>query len=226
MNRLAETSDWLFIEKQGHVSSHALLESLRKEHPLGYFAPVYNLDDGLSGPLLVGKNQQMTEQLRNTYGSNQFSFVFYCWGKAHTLCPDSWTCDLAIAWDSIKNRAYPSKDGKKSATQFTVQKRWGKFLLLECHTNYLRRQQLQIHAHFSYFDILGDDLWCSGPNYIYLEDFKTFVKNPNRKPITSGLHLHLAQVKFPLNGSLIEVNLQLPKSWARIEKFLKKYTKN
>lgn len=225
MNRLAETSDWLFVEKQAQIPAHVLLESLRQEHHLGYFAPIYNLDDELSGPLLIGKNPTTTEQLRNAYGSNQFTFIFHCWGKAHTACPEHWICDLSIAWDTTKNRAYPSKDGKKSATEFTIQKHWNDFLLLECRTNYLRRQQLQIHTHFSHVDILGDTLWSKEPNYLYLEDFKRFVKNSQRKPITSGLHLHLSRVKFSLNGSPIEIHLQTPASWIRIEKFLEKYTK-
>lgn len=226
MNRLAETSDWFFTEKQAGITTYDLIEHLRQENPSEYLAPIYNLDDTLAGPILVSKNPKTTEFLRNAYGSNQFSFTFYCWGKAHTTCPEDWTCDLSIAWDASKNRAYPSKDGKKSSTHFIVQKRYGNFLLLECHTNYLRQQQLQIHAHFSYFDILGDTLWCTEPHYIYLEDFKTFVKNSQRKPISSGLHLHLTHVTFPANGSLIEIYSQTPKNWERIEKFLQKYVKN
>ena len=223
MNRLAETSDWFFVEKQAQITTQGLLDGLRQEFPSEYFAPIYNLDNELSGPLLISKNPQTTELLRNAYGSNQFTFLLYCWCKVHTLFPDHWTCDLSIAWDNVKNRAYPSKDGKKSSTQFTIQKRWSNFVLLECQTNYLRRQQLQIHTHFSYVDILGDTLWCKEPNYLYLEDFKRFVKNPQRKPIVSGLHLHLSRVKFSLNGSLIETHIPLPTSWIRIEKFLEKY---
>lgn len=226
MNRLAETSDWFFIEKQAQIPARVLLEDLRKACPSDYFAPVYFLDDEVSGPLLISKNPRTTELLRNTYGSNQFAFIFRCWGKAHSTCPENWTCDLSIAWDTSKNRAYPAKDGKKSATQFTVQKRYGNFLLLECRTNYLRRQQLQIHSHFSYFDILGDTLWCAEPHYIYLEDFKSFVKNSQRKPISSGLHLYLSHVEFLSNDSTIEINSQLPKHWVRIEKFLQKYAKS
>ena len=226
MNRLAETSDGFFIEKQAGIPTHVLLENLRKEHPSEYLAPVYYLDDEVSGPLLISKHPQITEFLRNAYGSNQFLFTFYCWGKAHTTCLEDWICDLSIAWDVSKNRSYPSKDGKKSSTHFTILKRYGNFLLLECRTNYLRRQQLQIHAHFSCFDILGDTLWCTEPHYIYLEDFKSFVKNPTKKPISSGLHLHLTRVEFPLNGISVKFSSPCPKTWERIEKFLQKYTKS
>ncbi len=225
MNRLAETSDWLFIEKQAQVPTRVLLARLRQEHPSAYFAPIYNLDDELSGPLLIGKNAKTTEQLRNAYGSNRFLFIFHCWCKAHTTCPEQWTCDLSIAWDSVKNRAYPSKDGKKSVTEFIIQKRWGNFLLLECRTNYLRHQQVQLHTHFSYVDILGDMLWCKEPHYLYLEDFKHFVKNSQHKPIASGLHLHLSYVEFSLNNSPTVTHLKPPKDWSRIEKFLEKYAK-
>ena len=226
MNRLAETSDGFFVEKQVQVPTRVLLESLRQEYPSEYFAPIYNLEDEISGPLLIAKSPVAAEQLRNAYGSDQFTFTFHCWCKAHTPCPEHWTCDLSIAWDSIKNRAYPSKDGKKSATQFTIQKRWGSFLLVECRTNYLRRQQLQIHTHFSYVDILGDALWCKEPHYLYLEDFKRFVKNSQRKPIASGLHLHLAHVEFLRNDTPFQIHSHSPKYWERIEKFLEKYAKN
>lgn len=225
MNRLAETSDSFFVEKQARIPTRTLLESLRQECPSEYFMPVYYLDDEVSGPLLVAKSPESSEQLRNAYGSNQFTFVFHCWCKVHTECPEQWTCDLSIAWDPTKGRAYPSKDGKKSATQFTVQKRWGKFLFLECQTNYLRHQQLQIHTHFSYVDILGDTLWCQEPHYLYLEDFKRFVKNSQHKPIVSGLHLHLSRVTFSLKNTPFEIQLQSPKHWERIEKFLEKYAK-
>ena len=223
MNRLAETADDFFVEKQAQVPTYTLLESLRQACPSGYFAPIYHLDDEISGPFLIAKSPESAEQLRNAYGSDQFTFTFHCWCKLHTTCPEHWTCDLSIAWDVAKNRAYPSKDGKKSVTQFTIQKRWGNFLLLECRTNYLRRQQLQIHTHFSYVDILGDALWCKEPNYLYLEDFKRFVKNSQHKPIASGLHLHLSCVEFSLNNTRFEMHLPSPKHWDRIEKFLEKY---
>lgn len=225
MIRLAETSDWLFVEKQIGVSFRTLLDGVRRDVSGEYFASVYNLDDEVAGPFLMCKNQPATECLRNAYGSNLFLFTFYCWGKVHTSCPDNWTCDLSIAWDASKSRAYPSKTGKKSMTQFFVQKRWGDFMLLECRTNYLRKQQLQIHSHFSYFDILGDTLWCAEPKYLYLEDFKNFVKKSNRKPIASGLHLHLTCVEFSLNGISANVFMPPPKAWNRIEKFLQKYAK-
>ena len=223
MKLLAETSDWLCIEKQAAISSCTLLEDVCRSFPGKYFAPIYDLDDGVAGPFLVARNQQATESLRNAYGSNQFLFTFIGLGKSHTLCPACWNCDLSIAWDAAKHRSYPSKDGKKSITQFLVQKRWGDIVWVECRTNYLRKQQIQTHAHFSYVDLLGDTLWCKEPKYLYLEDFKHFVKKSNQKPIFQGLHLYLSLVTWKLNDVSVDVSLPQPKMWARIEKFLQKY---
>ena len=77
MNRLLETSDWLFFEKQAGVSYCDLRDGFCRDIPGGRFMPVYNLDDEVSGPFLVCKNQSAAQYLRNAYGSNLFLFTFY-----------------------------------------------------------------------------------------------------------------------------------------------------
>ena len=227
MEVLSETEEWLCVSKPNTCTSQTFLQTLKSKFQDKKFSCIYDLDEDISGPLLLAKTLEARNSLRNNYGSDGFTFTFYAYGYKNKPCPESWECDLSVAWDDQKKRSYPSKKkGKKSLTYFYIEEDYGDYLKVKCSTHYLRKQQFQIHSHFSYFDILGDHLWTPVTKFIYLNDFKDFVKKPSDEPIIKGLHLFLSQVKFDFNGNTVSINQPLPKSWEVIDKTLKNYTKS
>ena len=219
---IAETNDWIACHKPAGKSvaeaTHFLKQAGIK------FSSIYGLDTEIAGPILLAKTLEARNFLKNLYGSDGFSFTFYAWGIPHKPCPDEWTCDLSIAWDEHKQRSYPSlKKGKKAATRFQKVQTLSSYHLFKCSTHYLRTQQLQIHAHFSYFDILGDTLWTTDNHLVYLEQLKQNIKNPSSKPITEGLHLALTEVHFTFNEKSIKLEVPLPQTFEVFSKTLARY---
>ena len=223
MEILSETLDWFCAKKPANISTQSLVEALKKERLEQKFSSVYDLEEPIEGPVLFAKSLESRASLKNAYGSDDFLFTFYAWGKCYKKLPEAWTCDLSIAWDEQKKRSYPSKNGKKTITNFSVLNVLGDYVYLKCTTHYLRKQQLQTHAHYSGVDILGDSLWTPDENLVYLEDLKKSVKNSSNQPISSGLHLYLASVEFSNISEKIHVQIPAPKSWTVLQKMLERY---
>ena len=224
MKIFSETEEWVCLEKPADVSCSAVVAALHEARFGEKFSAIYTLDQATSGFLVCAKTLAARDALKNAYGSDLFTFTFYGWGRMQHVCPQNWECDLSIAWDPLKNRAYPSKtNGKKAKTSFAVQNVFGNHLSFIATTHYLRPQQLQIHAHFSHFDILGDSMWIPRPHYVYLKDLKDFVKNASDEPITSGLHLALGKIQFPYKKEAFEISFPLPAKWIHLQKILQKY---
>ena len=223
MEILSETLDWFCVKKLANISTQSLIEALKKERSGQKFSPVYDLEEPIEGSILFAKSLESRASLKNAYGSDDFLFTFYAWGKYYKKLPEAWTCDLSIAWDEQKKRSYPSKNGKKTITNFSVLNVFGDYVYLKCTTHYLRKQQLQTHAHYSGVDILGDSLWTPDENLVYLEDLKKSVKNSSNQPISSGLHLYLASVEFTNLSEKIHVQIPAPKSWTVLQKMLERY---
>ncbi len=219
---IAETNDWIACHKPAGKSAIETTQFLKQAGVK--FSFVYRLDTEIAGPILLAKTLEARNLLKNLYGSDGFTFTFYAWGIPHKPCPNEWTCDLSIAWDDQKQRSYPSlKKGKKATTRFQKIQTLGSYHLFKCSTHYLRIQQLQIHSHFSYFDILGDTLWTTNNRLVYLEQLKQNIKNPSSKPITEGLHLALTEVYFTFNDKPIKLEVSLPKNFEVLSKTLARY---
>ena len=191
---LSEAPEWIGIVKPSGQSIDAVKDFLKKAYPRQKFACVYQLETAIAGPVLFAKTLEARNTLKNAYGSYQFSFIFDGWGVSEKTLSEPWDCDLSIAWDERKNRAFPSKKhGKKSLTHFEILSATHPFYRFSAQTTYLRTQQLQIHAHFSHLDILGDPL------------------APTTLPVTN-LQLILRSVSF-LSSTLQELSIPLPTSW-------------
>lgn len=219
---LSETDDWIACYKPAGKSVVEATQFLKQAGIK--FSIIYELDPEISGPILLAKTLEVRNFLKNMYGSDGFTFIFYAWGVPHKSCPSEWTCDLSIAWDNQKKRSYPSSTkGKKAATTFQIVQKFGTYHLFKCTTHYLRIQQLQIHSHFSYFDILGDALWTTDNHLVFLEQLKQNVKNPSSKPISEGLHLALTEVYFTFNEKIMKLEVPFPHNFEILSKTLVRY---
>ena len=221
-NILSETNDWIACYKPAGKSVEDTTQFLKQAGVK--FSSIYTLDPEISGPILLAKTLEARNFLKNLCGSDGFTFTFYTWGLPHKVCPSEWTCNLSIAWDDHKKRSYPSlKKGKKAETSFQIIQTLGSYHLFKCTTRYLRTQQLQIHSHFSHFDILGDTLWTTDNHLVYLQQLKSDVKNPSLKPVTEGLHLALTHVEFMTPEKTVRLEVPLPHTFDVFSKTLTRY---
>lgn len=220
MRVIAETEDWFCLEKPPQCPQDDVVRAWSAMHPGIKFSCVYTLDEAIPGPLLLAKTQAARQQLKNAYGSDAFTLEFSIWGwLTNPACPDEWICNLSIAWDAHKRRAYPSKThGKKSRTQFHLQQRCGSYALFTGRTHYLRPQQLSVHAHFSHFDILGDTLWTTDPHWVYPP--LHWKKTASHRPLYPYLHLALTALTFPYNDEEITLQQPPPSAWKSIQNAL------
>lgn len=225
MEILSETPEWVCVDKKPGVSTEAVLQQFKRDRRGSKFSCIYALDADVNGFLLLAKTLDARDCLKNAYGSDQLTFTFACVGKRHTVGPKDWTCDLSIAWDACKQRSYPNKNGKKTFTNFRIQGEYGPYLSVLATTKFLRPQQIQTHSHFTFFDILGDDLWIPCPHWVYLEDLKSSVKKSTNSPISTGLHLALIRLVFNFMGTQVVLEKPEPKQWLVLGKVLERYVR-
>ncbi|MDR0755990.1 MAG: hypothetical protein LBE99_03710 [Puniceicoccales bacterium] len=185
---------------------------------------IYPLDTDISGLCMLAKTAAKRE-LRNAYGSNLFAFEFALWAYVENVLPEQWDCDLSIAWNAHKHRAFPSKwKGKKAHTQFKVEQRYGHYYRLRATAHYLRPQQIQLHAHYGHLEVLGNTCFSPKDHYVYLSYLKpNFKKSSDEKPLSSGLHIYLQHVRFDFCGQHYHFSSSYPKDWMVLEKYLTRY---
>jgi 23S rRNA-/tRNA-specific pseudouridylate synthase len=161
---------------------------------------VYQIDDGMSGILLIAKNSESTATLRNAYGSYLFTFIFelLC-RKSPVDKTNEIVCTLPIAVHSSASiRVISSKSGKKSCTIFKFVEDVGEYERWQAKCTYVRRDQVCLHARESGLSILGDEVYCGEkiPPFAELKrDFKTNRKKDNDKPY-HGIMAHLSTLKL------------------------------
>jgi 23S rRNA-/tRNA-specific pseudouridylate synthase len=201
-----------------------MCENLRKSpvQNLGFTHPniAYALDDGMSGVLLLSKNRESTDILRNLYGSNSFEFTFdlLC-EKSSAHRNTSMNCSLPIAHHAEEDTMLIShKTGKKSHTAFRFIKNVGKYEHWQATCTYLRRDQIYLHAHESGLAILGDEVYGMAKIPPFTELKRNF--KANRKAGNTpyfGTMANLSTLKLH-NGIIIHG--ELPKKMHTFFKFL------
>ncbi|MDR0647107.1 MAG: hypothetical protein LBF43_01575 [Puniceicoccales bacterium] len=186
---------------------------------------IYLLDTKISGLWVLAKTADAKRELRNTYGSNLFTFEFVLWAYVENTLPEQWDCNLSIAWDTHKHHAFPSKlKGKKAYTQFKVEQRYGHYYQIRAVTHYLRPQQIRLHAHYGHLEVLGDTCFSKKDHCVYLSHLKPgFKKSSDEKPLSAGLHIHLQHVYFDFCGQHYSFSHPLPKDWLVLEKYFTRY---
>ncbi|MDR1254470.1 MAG: hypothetical protein LBJ78_00335 [Puniceicoccales bacterium] len=186
---------------------------------------IYLLDTEISGLCILAKTADAKRELKNTYGSNLFTFEFVLWAYVENALSEQWDCDLSIGWDACRHQAFPSKlKGKKAYTQFKVEQRYGHYHRIRATTHYLRPQQIQLHAHYGHLEVLGDTRFPPKNHYVYLSSLKPdFKKSSDEKPLSSGLHIHLQHVCFDFHGQHYSFLQPLPEDWLVLEKYFTRY---
>lgn len=159
---------------------------------------IHTLDPEASGALLIGLGKEVSDDLRNLWGSQQIQFTFHFLARPWQDLPEEFVCDMPLAIHNEKPRMRISRtEGKQTQTQFRRLECYGPYQLWEAKTGYNRLHQIRIHAHKSGLSIVGERLYNQEAP-IYLSQLKRHYRGKeSEKPLYPYLCLHLADIAIP-----------------------------
>lgn len=175
---------------------------------------VHRLDKDTSGVILIPKNQEYFEYLKNLFQTHQIkkTYLALVYGK---LEPKSGIIDkpIGIKSGSIKRTVSQkkSKNIKEAITEYKVKKNLNlngqDFSLVEVYPKTGRTHQIRIHLASIHHPIVGDPLYGH--------------KNPSADmPRLNHQFLHAESIEFNLEeGKRVKIEAELP---GELERFLKK----
>ncbi|MDQ8208097.1 hypothetical protein QEH52_11295 [Coraliomargarita sp. SDUM461003] len=214
---LAETEDWVALEKPAGVGTRAypwddepdmdaaLNAQLQAGKPelvrrgASLFASVYYLDPVISGVALFAKNREALADLRNRFGSGDCRFRFqFVTAAQPTGGAASMRADAPLLPHNVKPKMIPSTaKGKKAFTDFKriaeSAKGWA---LWEAEVDFFRPQHVRAHAAVMEIPVLGDSLY-GGPEAPSQRDLHPKKQRAGLNlPAFHGVALHLAEVQI------------------------------
>jgi 23S rRNA-/tRNA-specific pseudouridylate synthase len=182
---------------------------------------VYELDDEISGVLIVAKEKTSAAKLRNSFGSQalRFTFEFLTFSSAVAKNKPV-VCDLPIGqhW-SDSRMVISTKTGKKSRTEFVFTENIGDFELWTANCTFLRHHQIRLHAEECGLTIVGENLYSAAKGMGIAKKFA--------KGIQAGSHW--SEKYFPLHLVSVEcedfpkICAPPPKKFQSLVKLLRKY---
>ncbi len=174
---------------------------------LGFEEPagINDLEAEASGVVLVAANREAATRLRNELGSDRFSFVFelITEGAAEAEVGDTRVCNLPLAWDDERERAFVSQRvGKKSSTRFTLVAKFPGYSAWRAETTLYRSDQIRIHAREAGLRIVGESKYVR-VRALSLAGLKglRLRRDAEVATVNQGLCLHLAQARFRSPGA-------------------------
>jgi 23S rRNA pseudouridine1911/1915/1917 synthase len=191
--------------------------------PEGLWA-VTELDPECAGPVLMARSRDVGENLKNQFGSGDFTFTFEFLSQS-SPAEDSFECDLPIARHARLSRMLVSHTtGKIARTTFSSVDRVGAYTLCQARTCFPRRHQVPLHAFESGLPILGDRIYAkSSP--VMLSRLKRdyqFRRDQEERPLYDGPAYYLKELKI---GAECTVSMPAPPRWPGLVKQLEKYSR-
>lgn len=191
--------------------------------PAGLWA-VTDLDPECAGPVLLTRSREAGEELKNQYGSGNFTFTFEILTQSNPTT-DSIDCDLPISRHGRLSRMLVSHTtGKVSKTTFTDAERVGSYTLCQAKTNYPRRHQVLLHALESGLPVLGDRTYArSSP--VMLSRIKRdyqLRRDRDERPLYPSPAYYLKELKI---GPDCLISMPPPLRWPGLIKQLRKYSR-
>jgi 23S rRNA-/tRNA-specific pseudouridylate synthase len=164
---------------------------------------VYNADPSASGVACFTWGQEAPERWRNAFGSSLLSFEF-CFVAEGNATSDTFTCDLPLAPHFHEPRMVVShQTGKKTTTHFRQLERFGRYSLWEATCDYLRLDQILLHALESGLTILGESKYTqSAPLYLSSLKGRRYRGNTEKEePLYAFPAIHLQRLRLPAESS-------------------------
>jgi hypothetical protein len=139
-------------------------ERVATPDPGALWSPVYDLPT--SGPIVLARDRESRGRLRDSYGSGHWtlSFLLLVREAPDPLGDDRLTCELPVARHRREPRSLVShRTGKKARTDFRKVVHAGTLALWEARTDFLRPDQVRLHAAELGLAICGENVYGSVP---------------------------------------------------------------
>ena len=214
---LAETADWLALDKPAGVGTRAypwdaepdmdaaLNVQLQAGKPelvrrgATLFGSVYYLDPVISGVAVFAKNRDALADLRNRFGSGdcRFRFQFITAAQAAGSAAEL-RADAPLLPHNVKPKMIPSTaKGKKAFTDFKriaeSPKGWA---LWEASVDFFRPHHVRAHAAVMEIPVLGDEVYGGAEAPTQRELHPKKQRAGLNFPSFHGVALHLAEVQL------------------------------
>ncbi len=211
---LAETKDYLIIDKPAGLTVHATAErktgtlvnlllaydsalrSVGEPHRPGI---VHRLDRDVSGVMVVAKTQKAYEYLKGQFADHKIKKE-YAAVVLGVVAQDTGTINAPIGRNR-KGRMSVKQDGLDAVTRFEVLRRGKRSTLLRLTTETGRMHQIRVHMKHMDHPIVGDELYAPG----------------TAKVRSKRLLLHASKIGFTdLDGNEVSFESPLPDEFTNI----------
>ena len=206
---LVQADSWfprlpVLIEAIRHQAGQEKPEFVR--HGIGHDGlwAVTDLDPELYGPVLLTRDREQSEELRNALGSGGFKFTYTFLAKTSSV-ERQLHCDLPLARHSRFPRMLVSHTtGKKCQTRFEVGEALGPFHFCTAETVFPRRHQILLHAAESGLPILGDTLYARQKPLLLSSMKRNYTpkKDIEERPLFDGPACYLSRLEVPGGTSI------------------------
>ena len=226
---LYQDDDILVLDKPRDLSVHpgagevqvTLVDLLKaRQIPLSDLGPlhrsgiVHRLDKDTSGVMIVAKTNAAHEKLSAAFSSREIEKKY--WALCCGIPPTRGRIEAPIA-RSPSNRKKMSvrPEGRASVTEYTVERKWGKFAQLSVDLLTGRTHQIRVHLAYAGHAVAGDPLY--GGHHRALD----CAPNDEARAAFEALGaqaLHARFIKFahPITGATMEFEASLPPAIERI----------
>ncbi|MDS1140939.1 RluA family pseudouridine synthase [Pusillimonas sp. SM2304] len=201
----------------GSGVSFGVIEQLRAAHPEAPFLELaHRLDRETSGLLIIAKKRKallgLHDMMREGGGRKHY----------HALVVGDWVNDRQhmrqplLKWltASGERRVKVDAQGKAAHTIITLQKRYGRYSLLDAELRTGRTHQIRVHLASSGYPIVGDDKY--GPDEVRAH----FARLGFNRMF---LHAHRLEIPHPLTQAPLVLTAELPPACVNILDYLEQH---
>jgi len=191
----------------------------------GEIYTVHRLDRDTSGTICFAKNAVAHKHLNMQFTNGEVRKIYYAFVSGRPPIEEG-QIDVPILND-MKNsgKMLPHKEGKEALTYFRLLENYGNISLLECFPKTGRTHQIRVHCQYLGCPLLVDKLYHQKDAF-YLSEVKrkyNYTKFEEERPLVSRLTLHAKSLSFKnIDGSVLEVESELPKDLRALQKQLSK----
>ncbi|MDP0501911.1 MAG: hypothetical protein Q7P63_17600 [Verrucomicrobiota bacterium JB022] len=187
--------------------------------------PTYILPPSAEGAVVWSKTHAKAEELRNSYGSEQWTLRFELLAVSEPR-ESSIFCDLPVARHWQHAQAIVSHtSGKKTETRFDRVAKVGRYSLWIAETRFYRLDHICLHAYERGLRVLGDERYARSLVPM-LSDLKRDYRPGRREelPLWHGPAMRLKELEGPKELGIPRLELPASKAWQRLLQTLGRYS--
>ena len=220
---VSKPSGLLTIQDRYKAEVENLKQLLQDEY--GEIYTVHRLDKETSGVICFARTAEAHKHLNTQFVKGEVKKIYWAFVSGRPAI-DEGQVDMPILNDMMNSgRMLVHKEGKEALTYFRLLESYGNISLLECFPKTGRTHQIRVHCHYLGCPLLVDSLY-HGKGQFLLSSVKrkyNYTKFEEERPLVTRLTLHAKSLQFKkLDGTIIELESELPKDLRALQKQLSK----